>query len=42
VSGRTPISTDERPKLASRCNILGKLEAMPGNSPKSAPVKKLP
>ena len=24
--GRTPISTDERPKLASRCNILGKLE----------------
>jgi hypothetical protein len=24
--GRTPISTDERPKLASRCNVLGKLE----------------
>ena len=23
--GRTPISTDERPKLANRCNILGKL-----------------
>ena len=21
--GRTPISTDERPKLASRCNVLG-------------------
>jgi hypothetical protein len=24
--GRTPISTDERPKLASRCNVLGKIE----------------
>ena len=24
--GRTPISTDERPKLASRCNVLGRLE----------------
>ena len=23
--GRTPISTDERPKLASRCNVVGKL-----------------
>lgn len=23
--GRTPISTDERPKLASRCNVLGKV-----------------
>src|SRR5258706_8222260 len=23
--GRTPISTDERPKLASRCNVLGKI-----------------
>jgi hypothetical protein len=23
--GRTPISTDERPKLASRCNVLGAL-----------------
>jgi len=23
--GRTPISTDERPKLASRCNVLGNL-----------------
>ena len=27
--GRTPISTDERPKLASRCNILGRLEGDP-------------
>ena len=24
--GRTPISSDERPKLANRCNILGKIE----------------
>lgn len=24
--GRTPISTDERPKLANACNILGKIE----------------
>jgi hypothetical protein len=23
--GRTPISIDERPKLASRCNVIGKL-----------------
>jgi hypothetical protein len=23
--GRTPISTDERPKLAARCNLLGTL-----------------
>ena len=23
--GRTPISTDERPKLANRCNIVGRL-----------------
>jgi uncharacterized protein len=27
--GRTPISTDERPKLASRCNVLGKLNGNP-------------
>jgi uncharacterized protein len=27
--GRTPISTDERPKLASRCNVLGRLEGQP-------------
>jgi len=24
--GRTPISTDERPKLANPCNILGKID----------------
>ena len=27
--GRTPISSDERPKLASRCNVLGRLEGDP-------------
>src|SRR5262249_53006912 len=27
--GRTPISTDERPKLASRCNVLGKIVGDP-------------
>ena len=27
--GPTPISTDERPKLASRCNVLGKLVGDP-------------
>ena len=27
--GRTPISTDERPKLASRCNVLGRIEGDP-------------
>lgn len=28
--GRTPISTDARPKLASRCNILGRLDGFQG------------
>jgi hypothetical protein len=28
--GRTPISTDERPKLASRCNVVGRLDGDPG------------
>jgi hypothetical protein len=27
--GRTPISTDERPKLAARCNVLGVIEGDP-------------
>jgi uncharacterized protein len=27
--GRTPMSTDERPKLASRCNVLGRIEGNP-------------
>jgi hypothetical protein len=27
--GRTPISTDERPKLASRCNVVGTLVGDP-------------
>jgi hypothetical protein len=29
--GRTPISTDERPKLASRCNVLGRIEGSPAD-----------
>jgi hypothetical protein len=27
--GRTPISSDERPKLASRCNVLGNIVGDP-------------
>ncbi|MFL6567449.1 MAG: cyclophilin-like fold protein [Burkholderiales bacterium] len=27
--GRTPISTDERPKLASRCNVFGRIVGDP-------------
>ena len=27
--GRTPMSSDERPKLASRCNVLGRLAGDP-------------
>ena len=27
--GRTPISTDERPKLANRCNVLGSIVGDP-------------
>ena len=27
--GRTPISTDERPKLASPCNVVGRLDGDP-------------
>jgi hypothetical protein len=27
--GRTPISTDERPKLANRCNVLGAIAGDP-------------
>jgi len=27
--GRTPISTDERPRLASPCNVVGRLEGDP-------------
>jgi len=28
--GRTPMSTDERPKLASRCNVVGRIEGDAG------------
>jgi uncharacterized protein len=27
--GRTPISSDERPKLASRCNVVGRIQGDP-------------
>jgi uncharacterized protein len=27
--GRTPISSDSRPKLASRCNVLGRIQGNP-------------
>jgi hypothetical protein len=27
--GRTPLSADSRPKLASRCNVLGRIEGDP-------------
>ena len=27
--GRTPISSDDKPKLASRCNVLGRIEGDP-------------
>ena len=39
--GRTPISTDERPKLASRCNVLGtSRRRSTGSAERSVPVKK--
>jgi uncharacterized protein len=34
--GRTPISIDERPKLASRCNVLGRIE---GNARELAKIR---
>ena len=34
--GRTPISTDERPKLAARCNVLG---ALAGDARRLAGIK---
>ena len=39
--GRTPISTDERPKLASRCNVLGKLEGNPRELAKVQPGERV-
>ena len=29
LGGRTPLSSDERPKLASRCNVVGNLVGDP-------------
>jgi uncharacterized protein len=39
--GRTPISTDERPKLASRCNVVGRLEGDPRDIGKIGSGEKL-
>jgi hypothetical protein len=39
--GRTPISQDERPKLASRCNVLGRLEGNPRELAKVRPGEKI-
>jgi len=39
--GRTPISADERPKLASRCNVLGKLEGNPRELAKVQPGERV-
>ena len=39
--GRTPISTDERPKLDSRCNVLGKLEGNPRELAKVQPGERV-
>ena len=39
--GRTPISTDERPKLASRCNVLGTLVGDPQALARIKPGEKL-
>lgn len=39
--GRTPISTDERPKLASRCNVLGNIAGDPKRLGKIRPGSKI-
>jgi hypothetical protein len=39
--GRTPISSDERPKLASRCNIIGKLDGNPRELAKVQPGERV-
>jgi hypothetical protein len=39
--GRTPISGDERPKLASRCNVLGRLQGDPRELAKIRPGEKI-
>jgi hypothetical protein len=39
--GRTPLSSDERPKLASRCNILGRIAGDPRELAKVGPAEKI-
>ena len=39
--GRTPISTDERPKLASRCNVVGTLVEDPKTLGRIQPGEKI-
>ena len=39
--GRTPISTDQRPKLASRCNVVGRIEGDPRSIGKIRAAEKL-
>jgi hypothetical protein len=39
--GRTPLSSDERPKLASRCNVLGRLQGNPQELAKIRPGEKI-
>jgi hypothetical protein len=39
--GRTPLSSDERPKLASRCNVLGRIEGDPRELAKIRPAEKI-
>ena len=39
--GRTPMSTDERPKLASPCNVLGQIVGSPRELAKVRPGDKV-
>jgi hypothetical protein len=39
--GRTPMSSDERPKLASPCNVLGRIEGDPRELAKIRPGEKI-
>ena len=39
--GRTPLSSDERPKLASRCNVVGSLIGEPKTLSRIKPGEKI-
>jgi hypothetical protein len=39
--GRAPLSSDSRPKLASRCNVLGRLEGDPRELARIHPGEKI-